>query len=66
MSGAYQDALAKRLNPAEELIKAAIQDEELFKEVLMAKPLPSGKLPKEATRRLNAWVATLYPDDDEE
>ena len=66
MSDAYKDALLKRLNPAEELIKAAIQDEALFKEVLMATPLPSGQLPKEATRRLNAWVATLYPEDDEE
>lgn len=44
---------------------AAVQDDKLFREVLLAKVEPDGTLPKEATRRLNAWMATLYPEDDE-
>ena len=60
-----RDLLKKGLDPAKDLLMAAVQDDKLFREVLLAKVEPDGTLPKEATRRLNAWMATLYPEDDE-
>lgn len=45
------------VNPAKRLIIDALQDEKLFRQVLMAKPDEKGDLPKESVRRLNAWAA---------
>jgi hypothetical protein len=44
-------------NPAKRLIVDALQDEKLFREVLMGSADASGNLPEAATRRLNAWAA---------
>jgi hypothetical protein len=49
-------------NPARQLLEDAIQDEELFKSVLMAKMVDNNKLPEKATKRLNAWAAGLLED----
>jgi hypothetical protein len=47
------------LNPAKRLVIDALQDENLFKEVLMATiENPTGPLTPQATRRLNAWAAS--------
>ena len=47
-------------NPAERLIEDALQDETLFKEILL-RPI-TGELPREAMNRLNAWVAGVLID----
>lgn len=65
MSQAYQDALQKGLDPANNLIKAAIQDEDLFKKILMADIAPDGSIAEPVKRRLNAWIATLGNDEEE-
>lgn len=66
MSESYKKLLDKGIDPSRRLIQDAIQDEQLFKDVLMAKTDEMGRVPKEARRRLNAWVASLGIEDEEE
>lgn len=58
------------VNPAKRLIVDALQDEKIFREVLMA-PVTSGEVSKQTARRLNAWAAgavarELGPQPEEE
>ena len=58
----FRDLGAKGLtNPAKRLIIAALNDEALFREVVMGQTLepaaPAGQLAPEVSRRLNAWAA---------
>jgi hypothetical protein len=57
----FRDLGAKGLtNPAKRLIVAALNDEQLFRQVVMAQtpdPSAAGQLAPEASRRLNAWAA---------
>ena len=65
MSEHFKSLLAQGLDPARELVLRAIQDEMLFKEVLLAKITPDGKIPEQATRRLNAWLASVFGEEEE-
>ena len=65
MSQSYKNLLQKGLDPARKLIEDSVQDEKLFKELLMQKIPEGGKVPKEVRLRLNAWIATLEMDEDE-
>ena len=47
-------------NPAERLIEDALQDETLFREILL-RPITE-ELPREAMNRLNAWIAGVLID----
>ena len=50
-------------DPASRLIRDAIEDEVLFRELLMAPLEQEGKaLSKEASRRLNAWTAVVLAE----
>lgn len=60
---AFREMLKKGIDPAQRLIIEAVQDEKLFKDVLMS-PLVNGKLNKKATRTLNAWLATTLEDEE--
>ncbi len=64
MSERFKDLLAQGLDPARDLVMRAVQDEKLFKEVLLAEIAPDGSIPEQARRRLNAWIATMYGEDE--
>lgn len=63
MADSFREALKKGIDPAQRLIIEAVQDEQLFKDVLMS-PLVNGKLSKKATRTLNAWLATTLEEEE--
>lgn len=65
MSERFKSLLAKGMDPGRDLIMKSVQDEKLFKELLLAEVTPDGKIPEQARRRLNAWIATLYEGEDE-
>lgn len=65
MSERFKGLLRKGIDPSKQLLIDAVQDEKLFKDLLMARVTPDNKLPEVATRRMNAWLATL-PQDEEE
>lgn len=65
MSQTYKNLLDKGIDPARKLIEDAVQDEKLFKDLLMVKVPEGQEIPKEARRRLNAWIATLSVDEEE-
>lgn len=64
MSERFKDLLAKGMDPGRELVMKAVQDEKLFKEVLLAEIAPDGKIPEQARRRLNAWLATVFGEEE--
>jgi hypothetical protein len=66
MSERFKDLLKQGLDPAKDLVARAIQDEGLFKELLMAEVSPTGEISETARRRLNAWLLTLGSDDGEQ
>ena len=50
-------------DPASRLIRDAVEDEELFKELLMAPITENGlKLSRQAERRLNVWAVTVLAE----
>jgi hypothetical protein len=66
MSERFKDLLAQGLDPAKDLVMRAVQDEDLFKNLLMAEVSPTGEIPESARRRLNAWLLTIGNDDGEQ
>ena len=48
-------------DPVTRLLSDAIRDEDLFRDLLLA-PLKDGKISREATRTLNAWVAVVLAE----
>ena len=67
MSQQYKDLLNKGIDPARRLIMDAVQDEQLFEDLLMAEVSGDLTQPLAAPvkRRLNAWLATLAVPDEE-
>lgn len=65
MSDRMKKMLDAGLDPARKLIEDAVQDEALFKNLLMAKVRPDGKISKQAERRLNAWILANSPSEEE-
>ena len=65
MAQHFRSLLTQGLDPDRDLMLRGIQDEKLFKEVLLAKITPDGKIPEQATRRLNAWLATVFGGKEE-
>lgn len=61
----FKSLLQQGIDPARQLLVDAVQDDKLFRELLLARVTPENKLPEQATRRMNAWIATL-PQDEEE
>ena len=49
------------INPAQKLLEDAIQDEDLFREILL-NPM-NEEFSEKATRRLNAWAVGLLTDE---
>lgn len=65
MSDRMKKMLDAGLDPARKLIEDAVQDDALFKNLLMAKVRPDGKISKHAERRLNAWILANSPSEEE-
>lgn len=49
-------------DPASRLLRDSVGDEDLFKDLLMAKLDKAGNLPRKAVRRLNAWTAVVVAE----
>jgi hypothetical protein len=64
-SDKFKDLLQKGIDPARQLLVDAVQDEKLFKDLLLARVTPRNELPETAKRRMNAWLATLPQEEDE-
>lgn len=62
----FSALLKKGIDPSRQLLVDAVQDEKLFRELLMARVTPKGEIPEQAKRRLNAWLATLPQDEEEQ
>lgn len=62
----FRDLVRSRVrDPAGRLIRDAITDEGLFRELLQAEIQPDGTLPRTAQRRLNAWTAAILAEQSE-
>lgn len=49
-------------DPAERLMRDAVRDEQLFRDLLQARIAPDGELPAKAANRLNAWAAGVLTE----
>ena len=70
LSRNFTDALHANLDPAKKLLTAAFFDDDLFRDVVLAKPGPDGMLPPAAQRKLDVWIMATFgdelPDEDEQ
>lgn len=50
-------------DPAGRLLRDAVRDEKLWRDLMQAEVTPDGQLPKNARDRLNAWVAGIASEE---
>lgn len=64
MANRFRELVAAGVqDPAERLMRDAVRDEGLFRELLQARVGANGELPTKAANRLNAWVAGVLAEN---